>query len=880
MSNPPWFDNDGETLATNAFMESQVVPSMAVMQEAKHLITLCGTEWALWDWVCLRSAGFPAAGIFKLAATPDLISAADEVIHATQAMELAGEKALLEIRSALDELRANGQWHDTKKRKALLAGITRIKTKKVPLIPEIVSPEVFEQFRAAIERTDTARVAFHQRFSRNSAKTSDTIREIARSNRFCEALTWQNRSAVRTALDPLLQNPQNEAARNSAQRQHEELVASYWQRYCVKNDTIGFFGPVGWVSLAPDDDHLFIRHGQQLVTARKTYWESWAMETLGAALTRKYNLEPWIVPFLVPFARIEGTLLHHPVIGSISISAEQAALLQACNGRDTAKQVAFRLKHLPESQFEAESEVYAKLHELSDRGLVFWKFHIPHAPHSEEAFREALQRIEDPNLRKPCLDLLDKMDAARAQVEASAGDANKLNLAFEQLEHLFLENTGVSATHGLGKTYAGRTLVYEDCRRDIEVQLGTKLLEPLIEPLSLLLLSSRWFTVRVAEIYRKKLVDIYSELARATGNSIVDAALCWLQARPCFEEESAALMAPLEEEFRGKWERILQIGPSTGPMTYSWQELHECVLHEFPATHAGWLNARYHSPDVMIAAASEEAIRQGDYFFVLGEVHVGGNTLQAALFVNQHPSPKDLIDATENDLGAFNVVPVGPKPEGRGSRMVQWLIPKSNLRLEYLPDLFATDRSQALPISSMVVESHNGELIARTRDGKHRFDVIDLVGGMLTPLVIDCFRIIARRRHTPRISIGRLVVKRESWHFSPPELEFAACQDPAERFLQARIWAQAEGLPRFVFFKVPVEEKPSFLDFESPILLDIFARMIRRTLDAKLPDATIDLSEMLPTKDQIWLTDAQNQRYTAEFRFVAVDSQIPKAHGR
>src|SRR5580765_712376 len=659
---------------------------MAATKEAKHLITFCGTQWALWEWMCLRSAGFPADGVFKLAATPDLISAADEVIHATQAMELAGERALQEIRSALDELRASGQWPDRKKRKALLDGITKIKAKKVPPIPQMVSPEVFEQFRAAIERTDTARVAFHQRFSRNSAKTSDAIREIARSSRFCEALTWQNRSAVRTALDPLLQNPQKEATRNSAQRQHEELVASYWQRYCIKNDTIGFFGPVGWASLTPDDDHLFIRHGQQLVTARKTYWESWAMETLGTVLTQKYNLQPWIAPLLVPFVRIEGTLLHHPIIGSVSISAEQAALLHACNGRDTAKQIAFRLKHLSESQFEGESEVYAKLHELSDRGLVFWKFNLPHGPHSEEVLREALQRIEDSNLREPCLNLLDQLDAAREQVEASAGDANKLNLAFEQLEHIFLQNTGVSATHGHGKTYAGRTLVYEDCRRDIEVLLGANLLAPLIEPLSLLLISSRWFTARVAETYRKKLFDIYSELARATGESIVDASLCWLQARSCFEEEAAALMAPLEEEFRNKWERILQIGPSAGPMTYSCQELHERVLHEFPAIHAGWLNARYHSPDVMIAAASEEAIRQGDYFFVLGEVHVGGNTLQAALFVNQHPSPEDLIDATENDLGAFNVVPVGPKPEGRGSRVVPWLIPKSNLRLEYLPD--------------------------------------------------------------------------------------------------------------------------------------------------------------------------------------------------
>jgi hypothetical protein len=252
------------------------------------------------------------------------------------------------------------------------------------------------------------------------------------------------------------------------------------------------------------------------------------------------------------------------------------------------------------------------------------------------------------------------------------------------------------------------------------------------------------------------------------------------------------------------------------------------------------------------------------------------NTLQSALFGAQHPSPNDLINAVEQDLGALNVVPVGARRQQTTTRIVQWLIPKSNLRLEYLPDLFVTDRSKALSISSFVIERQNDELLARTRDRKLCLNLLDLIGGLLSTLVIDCFRIIAPRRHTPRISIDRLVIKRESWRFSPSELQFAQCPNPAERFLQARSWAKAHRIPRFVFFKVPVEKKPTFLDFESPILLDIFSKMARRTLEAALPDASIEISEMLPSMDQIWLTDAENQRYTSELRFVAVDPEKAK----
>jgi len=208
------------------------------------------------------------------------------------------------------------------------------------------------------------------------------------------------------------------------------------------------------------------------------------------------------------------------------------------------------------------------------------------------------------------------------------------------------------------------------------------------------------------------------------------------------------------------------------------------------------------------------------------------------------------------------------------SRLAQ-LIPKTNFRLEYLPNSFVTNRSRALPISSMILENQNGTLMAKTRDGKVCLRALDLVGGLLGRQTMDCFRIIAPKRHAPRISLDSLIIKRESWRFSPEEMQFAYCAGAAERFLHARNWAHAHGIPRFVFYRVPIESKPAYLDFDSPIFVDIFSKMIRRTVDAALPGAMVDLSEMLPLFDQIWLTDVSRRRYTSEFRFVAVDSRKP-----
>ncbi len=845
--------------------------SAILARETEHLFPILGNDWSLWRWVCLRSAGFPVDGVSKLAASSEVITAADEVLLAVQGREQALQKLLQQIHAALDALRSAGEWDDKQKRKPLLNAISKVKAGKLSAhLPSELGPAV-EEVQASMLYEAAARGFFHEQFAQSRQETSVAIREIATDARFREALIWQNRTALQTGVNSLLRERPNGASRTSALKQNEEMVASYWQRYCMKNDTIGFFGPVGWALIAPEAGDLVKCPGRELLAVRTTYWEAWAIEALADEITRKYNLQPWIAPFRVPYVRVDGTVLYHPLLGSLRVSAKHAALLQSCNGRDTARQIAARLLRLTQLRFQGSDEIFDGLHELTAKGFIYWKFNIPMAPHAERVLREALQKIDDPEVRRQALDHLEELESAKMEVAQSAGDPDKLDAAFQALEEVFTRLTGVAATRNQGKVYAGRTLVYEDCRRDVEVLLGEEWTKSLMEPLSLLLHTGRWFTARVAEAYKKKFVEVHSAIARMTGNPVVDASLCWGKAVEFFYESASVLMEPVQEEFRAKWERILQLGDDSEPVLFTSEELRPRILAEFPSTRAGWASARYHSPDIMIAAASDEAIRNGNYLFVMGELHVGTNTLQASLFGNQHPSPQDLVNFVERDLGAASVVPVSPKEKGTGSRTVQSLIPKSHFRLEYVPDSFALDRSKALPISSLVLQRQGNELMARTRDGRFRLNVIDLVGGLLSVQVVDCFRIMAPRRHVPRVLIDRLVIKRESWRFPAAELAFAQCPDSAERFLQTRSWARKEGIPRRVFFKVPVERKPAYLDFDSPVLMDLFAKMVRHTQESELPDANVDIAEMLPDHEQAWLTDSDNQRYTSEFRFVAVD---------
>jgi len=137
--------------------------------------------------------------------------------------------------------------------------------------------------------------------------------------------------------------------------------------------------------------------------------------------------------------------------------------------------------------------------------------------------------------------------------------------------------------------------------------------------------------------------------------------------------------------------------------------------------------------------------------------------------------------------------------------------------------------------------------------------------------VLHHFDIIRRSSHTPRISIDRLVICRESWRFIPAELAFADCAGEADRFIGARRWAHIHGIPRYVFVKTPTEKKPFFVDFDSVIGVELFAKAIRRATASDMPEVSITITEMLPDPSQTWLLDREGQRYTCELRIVAVD---------
>jgi hypothetical protein len=292
----------------------------------------------------------------------------------------------------------------------------------------------------------------------------------------------------------------------------------------------------------------------------------------------------------------------------------------------------------------------------------------------------------------------------------------------------------------------------------------------------------------------------------------------------------------------------------------------------FSAPRPGWQSARYQSPDIMIASASPEAIRQGAYQFVMGELHLSSNTLQASFFIEQHPARAELFQAIENDLPEPRVVPITPRtwPE-ISARTRPGFVGARDLRLAFTNDACGVSPDRVLPIGGLIVSDTGSGLVVSTRDRRQQFDIIEFFADILSLEIVDGFKIFGQRHYTPRVTIDRLVISRETWRFTPEMLPFAGLKAESERWLAARRWRRAQGLPKAVFVKTPVERKPFYVNFDSPLLVNLLAKMVRRTLEHGGAHSMITFTEMLPTLEQLWLPDATGQRYTSELRIIAVD---------
>ena len=717
---------------------------------------------------------------------------------------------------------------------------------------------------ASADRGSEVWRAFREEFCESTVRLAIELQSIASQDDFLRAVTWQNHRLVDGTIRSFLRWDPVKDSRSKMHRRREALIASYWQRYCVKNDTIGFFGPSGWGKFG-DCVRTRFAPGERMLRSSEVFFEAWAIDRLAEVIEEIPGMREWLMPRRLSFIKLDGSALVEPVRRRVMLSREHVDVLRCCDGRTRAHDIAIRANlDLP--------AVLEILQVLQRRRWISWKLELPVSPRPESDLRRFLDGVGDEKARHQALEWLDSLEAARDQVRESTS-AGPLADALTSMDDLFGSITGGASNRNEGRTYGGRTLAYHDSSRDIDIVLGDDLVAA-ARPLRLLSRAARWYCSRLGEEARDTLRDVYFRTVAKHGQP-VDLPTIWFASLRALYRSIEASMRQIDHEFTKKWAAIAPVPADAREVCYHYDDLLPLVDEAFAAPGPGWAGARYFCPDVMVSAADLNALHDGDFTLVLGEVHMATNTMGSNCLVTQHPDKADLLSCVDDDFPEPRLLMVLPRetPLGLTVRNHPALIRDCDILLEVNHHTVAADRPGLVLSRDVEVVETDGTVVARLPGGEV-YDFLDAFAEMLTSMVVNRFQLFGDQPHTPRVKIDDLVVCRESWRFSAADLDFAAEKDEAERFVRTREWAAALRLPRYVFVKSNAEVKPVYVDFTSPIYVNALAKMVRQAnADERLADKTITIVEMLPAHDDLWLADHEGNRYTSEFRFTWVDDR-------
>ncbi|MGX1615004.1 thioesterase domain-containing protein [Micromonospora chalcea] len=609
--------------------------------------------------------------------------------------------------------------------------------------------------------------------------------------------------------------------------------------------------------------------GAGLTRRRWVWFESWALTAYAERIGADLAVRRWWPPMLRPHLAVRDRTVLRPGRPPLTLTPVEAELLRAADGRRPAADLVTD----PAIGLRRPEDGYALLDRLVERELITWDAALPVSPDAERVLADRIEAIGDEPARAAARAGFDRLRAARDDVAAAAGDADRLRVVLDALDATFTELTGVPAARRAGQMYAGRTLCYEDSARDLDVVFGAPLLAELAAPLDVLLRAARWLANALARAYLDVLRGLYEEL-RAESGAPVPLADLWFLAQGMFWGDGERPVDAVAAEFAARWSGLFGLDTLPAGATdvrLRAADLADRVDEVFPGAGPEWSNAAIHSPDLQICATDADALRRGEYTVVLGELHAAWSSFDCAVFTPSHPDVERLREALAADLGQRRVRLLFPADwPRRTSRTAESLTGPTDRHLAFL-DAPGADPARVLPTVDLAVDDVDGELVATASDGQ-RWPLTEIFAEPFSAHAVDGFKLVAAAPYTPRITVDRLVLARQTWRTTVGESGLAVPNGERERFLAVRDWRRRLGLPEQVYVKFGTETKPCFVDLAAPAFATTLCAMARAARVDGGDDVSFTVSEMLPAPEQAWVPDGQGRRYFSELRLHITDA--------
>lgn len=686
-----------------------------------------------------------------------------------------------------------------------------------------------------------------RRFQEHQTRARKTLAGLLARPDAAEALLLSNPDA----LDRLTSLGDSTGhAINSRARQRLRLGWSYLQRFYAKNDTSSFFGPLAWgqvddVSptplradpIDPDQGTLF---------RRQVFFEHWVIDRLCAVLSQDERLRAVLPLPLHSGCDVLGRRVRVPLGREVRVGADVARLLRLA---DEGTLDAATL----DAATPAARGIVAR--------LVSAELRLP--PGTEQPMRtigDVIGATGPSDELRPDLEALGELEAMRDEFEA-AGREKRRELLGRMGQTLAA--IGVDTRRRHGEMYVGRFPVYEDCQRNMALTVGEPLARSLRERLTPVMRLFRTVAECAAARLHDRFAEIHATLPR-DDDGTVDF-LLFLQAvrgpEPARAHQEVA--GELQEILRTAWSGAAggapdEVSLETGGLARIAAALTAATpnCHRFGTV----LGVGIASPDILLAAHDQEAVNDGDFRIVIGEVHPGVLTaLQPVAMPFLDVASVKWAHAEADRLLAPGRILLAAGDETYQRSRIDWpVVP--NLWEIVLPG----STSRCPP--ERRIPAGRGRIVER--EGLLRF--VDRRSGrdedLVTVLATDLHRVlfavagdVLGGSLPQRIRWRGLELKRRSWAFETTELPTPT--RPAEvlsHYAEFAVWAQGHDLPRHCYFLADTEPKPIYLDWRNPLAVDTFAKAVHQATRVKL-------TEMSPGPDELWFR-TEAGRFSSELR--------------
>ena len=790
-------------------------------------------HWELLPHFLLRSTGLPFEWLERLA-FQESVEAIDAILVIEDEIETLASEALEALQKchAQDSLRVRQRcWERIHRHRP-----AQLSEESLACLPETPGLLV-RRWDALLQQPAASIASAREVFTREVRTRRVALRDLVGHPLFQEAVWLSSPQMFQCGLQDYLErwNPEK---RPSDVRRVERQLISYAQRFCAKNETASFFGPLNYGDFSWTGPRTWTGPGAEDVLRREVFLAYWGVLALADKLAADPAIRPYVQPRCSPLCGFDPHRRQVVLPGGRTspISLQEARILPWVDGQRSLREIADRLQWTDEA-------VFAGLQRLLRSRLVVLR---PEPPVTRVRPLEwLLAWVEQLPLscstRAHWLEVLGTFKHLQDRFAAAPFPERREILA--RIEEELSELTGRQARRDGGQIYADRLLLYEEC-------LGG------VSPLAL-------GPACAAELQRQlaPVLDLYAAHACAVHEQLCAYGKALLQERA---PGGVLPFLDLLEELREKQfeARPTPVQESLVAMLRGQAEnqVVEIDAHALPPLEQATFQRHMllTSPDVMLLARDVKALQAGDFRVVMAECH---DTLMLWGWATSfHARP----DRVSEDAAAFLARVRGPHLlanvlASKRVKIVPFEYPGPTIEVATASE---KPRAERIPLADVttLLEDDSLRLQAPGWPG------FSLYNGELLTLAHSLFappRVVHPRitlgKHTPRLIFNNVVLQREQWCLSREELLPGTYQGTSfELLLDVRRAARRLRLPRYLFARVAGERKPVLIDLASYFLLELLAYLTRA-------GGEVTLTEALPGPNELWLRGSTGT-YCAELR--------------